>query len=279
MNPDGLALRLHDLTVSWHGHPAVHHLSGGFRKGCLTAIVGPNGAGKSSLLSALVGEPVQTSGRIEPGPGQRLAYLPQADDLDRQFPIRVDEFVAMGLWAQIGWLGRLGSEQRRWLHDALGQAGLDGMHRRLMGELSVGQRQRARFARLMLQDASLLLLDEPFNAVDARTTADLLALLLRWRAQGRTVVAVLHDLEQVRLYFDEVLLLAREPVAWGPVDEVLISANLARARRMVEAWDDDAPRCDLSAMAHARDQTYVRSHTGAGRVPSSFPAATAGGGT
>lgn len=243
MSERAFTVRLRDLTVSWHGHPAVHHLDGEFRAGSLTAIVGPNGAGKSSLLAALIGAPVQCAGRIERAPALRLGYLAQADEMDRQFPIRVDEFVAMGLWSQIGWLGGIGSRQRALLQQALETAGLDGLQRRLVGELSVGQRQRARFARLILQDADLILLDEPFNAVDSRTTADLLGLLLRWRAEGRSVVAVLHDLDQVRQCFDEVLLLAREPVAWGPCEQVLTPANLQRARQMIEAWDEQAPHC------------------------------------
>jgi zinc/manganese transport system ATP-binding protein len=247
---DVASVQLHDLTISWHGHPAVHHLSGVFRSGCLTAIVGPNGAGKSSLLSALTGAPVQMTGHIEQAGGQVLAHLPQADEMDRQFPIRVDEFVAMGLWSQIGWLGSLGARQRALLREALTTTGLDGLQGRLMGELSVGQRQRARFARLILQDADLILLDEPFNAVDSRTTTDLLALLPRWRAEGRTVVAVLHELDLVRQCFDEVLLLAREAVAWGPLDLVLTPANLARARQMTEAWDERAPVCAGAPHVH-----------------------------
>jgi zinc/manganese transport system ATP-binding protein len=107
--------------------------------------------------------------------------------------------------------------------------------------------QRALFARLLLQDADLILLDEPFNAIDARTTADLLQLLARWRNESRTVIAVLHDLEQVRAHFDEVLLLAREPVAWGPTAQVLQAAHLFRARQMAEAWDEQADVCRRAA--------------------------------
>jgi zinc/manganese transport system ATP-binding protein len=113
---------------------------------------------------------------------------------------------------------------------ALAAVGLAGFEQRWLGELSVGQVQRVLFARVLLQDAGLILLDEPFNAIDARTTADLLALLVRWRDEGRTVVAVLHDLDQVRVHFDQTLLLARETVAWGPTAEVLRAENLFRPR-------------------------------------------------
>jgi zinc/manganese transport system ATP-binding protein len=234
-------LRLHELTVSWHGHPVVHRLSGVFRTAGLTAIVGPNGAGKSSLLAALAGGRVQVTGRIERRLPQRLAYLPQADEMDLQFPIRLGEFVAMGLWSRIGWWGGLGRQERDLLHEALATTGLGGMQSRLVGELSVGQRQRARFARLMLQNADLILLDEPFNAVDARTTCDLLDLLPHWRAQGRTVIAVLHELEHALRCFDEALMLARELIAWGPVGQVLTAANLERAGKRVQSWNEFGP--------------------------------------
>jgi zinc/manganese transport system ATP-binding protein len=240
VNAHKVAVRLHELSVAWQGRVAVQPLNGVFRAACLSAIVGPNGAGKSSLLAALAGTALEVSGRVDRMDCQRMAVLPQANDLDRQFPLRVDEFVAMGLWAQMGWLGGLNLPLRSRLNQAMSSTGLEGMGHRLMGELSVGQRQRARFARLILQDASLILLDEPFNAVDTRTTTDLLSLLPCWRAQGRTVIAVLHELDHVRQCFDDVLLLARQAVAWGPPAQVLTPVNLQRARKVIESCDDTA---------------------------------------
>ena len=238
-----VAVRLDDVTVAYRGHPAVHHVSGSFHAGRLTAVVGPNGAGKSSLLSAVGGSNRGYQGRIERAAGLRVAYLPQASELDRAFPIHVREFVAMGLWAEIGAFGAVRAAQRQRVDEALAAVGLTGFEQRLLGELSVGQVQRVLFARVLVQDAGLILLDEPFNAIDARTTADLLRLLARWKAESRTVIAVLHDLEQVRAHFDDVLLLAREPVAWGPPSQVLRAEHLFTARQMAEAWDQDAPPC------------------------------------
>ena len=129
------------------------------------------------------------------------------------------------------------------MHHALHAVGLHGFDRRLIGELSAGQFQRALFARLLLQDAPVILLDEPFNAIDARTTADLLALVHRWHGQARTIVAVLHDMEQVREHFSHTLLLARRCVAWGPTAQVLDARHLLEARKMAEAWDEAAPEC------------------------------------
>ena len=252
MNPITLnkargALQVRDLTVAWRGHPAVHHLSGTFAPGKATAIVGPNGAGKSSLLTALGGGRVDVSGQIRRDPSMRMAWLPQAAELDRSFPLTVEDLVSMGLWRRIGLWRGVGAEDRARVADALRAVGLEGFGARLVPELSAGQLQRALFARLLLQDADLILLDEPFNAIDARTTADLLQLLARWRNESRTVIAVLHDLEQVRAHFDEVLLLAREPVAWGPTAQVLQAAHLFRARQMAEAWDEQAGVCRRAA--------------------------------
>ncbi len=241
------AVSLHNLTVSYRGHPAVHHLSGSFNVGTLTAVVGPNGAGKSSLLGAMGGAISGFEGSIERDPALRLAYLPQASALDRSFPVQVHEVVAMGLWSRIGSFRGLRSEDRSSVDHSLAAVGLSGFGKRWLGELSAGQAQRVLFARVLVQDAGLILLDEPFNAIDARTTADLLALLHRWKQEARTVVAVLHDIEQVREHFEQVLLLARERVAWGPTAEVLKTEHLFKARQMAEAWDETAPRCELSA--------------------------------
>jgi zinc/manganese transport system ATP-binding protein len=241
------AVTLRDVTVSYRGHPAVHHLSGAFVPGVLTAVVGPNGAGKSSLLGAMGGTVREFDGAIERDPALRVAYLPQASALDRSFPVRVHEVVAMGLWSRIGSFGGLRPEDRSGVSQALAAVGLSGFGQRWLGELSAGQAQRVLFARVLLQDAGLILLDEPFNAIDARTTADLLALLHRWTRESRTVIAVLHDLEQVREHFEQVLLLARERVAWGPTAEVLKAQHLFKARQMAEAWDEAAPRCEVSA--------------------------------
>lgn len=239
------AIHIDDLTLAYGGHPAVHHLSGTFEAGSLTAVVGPNGAGKSSLLAALVGRIKSSGGRISlPGAASgRIAYLPQQAEIDRGFPIRVLDVVMLGHWGRLGsWRGAT-RQHRAEAQAALDAVGLAGFERRAIGELSVGQFQRVLFARVLLQDASVILLDEPFNAIDARTTADLLAVVRRWHGEARTVVAVLHDIEQVRAHFPRTLLLAREPVAWGPTAEALSAHNLFRARQMAEAWNDDAAWC------------------------------------
>jgi zinc/manganese transport system ATP-binding protein len=239
------AIRFDDLTLGYGRHPAVHHLAGEVPAGSLTAVVGPNGAGKSTLLKGIVGTLTPLAGRIELSTGAKtpIAYLPQAAELDRSFPLPVYDLVAMGLWSRSGLFGGVGRKERVRIEEALAAVGLTGFERRPISTLSGGQMQRALFARLLLQDASVILLDEPFTAIDAKTTADLLDLVRRWHVEERTVVAVLHDLETVRRVFPQTLLIAREPIAWGETAAVLKPENLLRARRMVEAHDPHAHAC------------------------------------
>lgn len=238
-------LTFENLTLGYDRHPVVHHLHGEVAGGTLLALVGPNGAGKSTLLKSIAGELAPLEGRIhrrDPSP-RRFAYLPQQAALDPTFPITAADLVAMGLWRELGLLGGLGRRGRARVAEALAQVGLSGFERRPIGTLSGGQLQRARFARLLLQDADLILLDEPYAAVDLQTVDDMAALVQRWHREGRTVIAVLHDLEHVRHHYPEALLLAREIIARGPTAEVLSADNLARARTLAEAFDEHAPVC------------------------------------
>jgi zinc/manganese transport system ATP-binding protein len=239
------AIILDDLTLGYNGHPAVHHLSGVFEPGSMTAVVGPNGSGKSTLLKGLTGILRPLGGRIERGCLRisQMAYLPQQAEIDRSFPITVLDIVALGLWQRIGMFGGMKKELWEQAWQALGAVGLEGFEPRAIGDLSAGQFQRVLFARLLLQDCPVILLDEPFTAVDARTTADLLGVIRRWHAENRTIIAVLHNYDQVRSYFPKTLMLARDPIGWGDTHEVLTPENLQLARQMSEAWDETAAAC------------------------------------
>ncbi|MEM7120707.1 MAG: zinc ABC transporter ATP-binding protein AztA [Pseudomonadota bacterium] len=231
------ALTFQNLTLGYDRHPAVRHLQAEIAEGSLTAIVGPNGAGKSTLLKGVIGTLEPLEGQVAFGSLGRddIAYLPQQVDIDRAFPISVVDLVAMGLWREIGPFGWLGRKRRARVDAAIAAVGLTGFELRPIGSLSGGQMQRALFARLLLQDARLVLLDEPFTAIDARTMADLISVVRRWHGEGRTVLAVLHDHDTVRAHFPDALMLARELVAYGPTEQVLTAENQFRARQMCEA--------------------------------------------
>jgi zinc/manganese transport system ATP-binding protein len=235
------AIRLHGVSLRQGGQLAVEDVSGAFLPGSLTAIIGPNGAGKTTLLRALAGLHRLDSGRIDRGglAPARIGFVAQAPALDRSFPIDCLEVVALAHAA--GWVRAV--SRARWdaAAAALAQVGLGALARRPVGSLSAGQFQRLMFARAIAQDAPVLLLDEPFNAVDEPTAAELLAIVLRWHAQGRTVVVVAHDLALVRRAFPATLALHRRAVAWGPTEAVLTPDHLRQARLSSDRWADLAP--------------------------------------
>lgn len=246
-------LRFDNLTLGYNRHPAIHHLRGDICAGSLLAVVGPNGAGKSTLLKGIVGElrPMQGQVQLTGLKRENIAYLTQQSTLDSSFPIVIHDFVAMGLWSQFGAFRSFTRAARLRIEEAIAAVGLSGLENRPIGQLSGGQLQRARFARVILQDSPLVLLDEPYGAIDANTVRDLAALVRQWNAEGRTVISVLHDFEHVRQEYPETLLLAREVIARGATAEVLSEENLRRARQLAEAQSQspDAPVC------HSPDST------------------------
>ncbi|GHD12608.1 zinc ABC transporter ATP-binding protein AztA [Tianweitania populi] len=250
-----------DLTLGYNNHPAVHHLTGTVAKGSLTAIVGANGSGKSTLMKGIVGVLKPISGKVAVKSGNRIAYLPQQSELDRSFPARVVDLVSLGLWPRRGLLGRYRPEDCDAVSRALVAVGLAGFEKRPIDTLSGGQLQRALFARVLVQDADLILLDEPFNAIDMKTLSDLIALIKRWHQESRTILVVAHDFDLVREHFPQALLLARQPVAWGDARKTLAPENLLRARQFHEAWDETAPWCGPDdAHSHHHDGEHHHHH-------------------
>jgi zinc/manganese transport system ATP-binding protein len=238
-------LRFRDLTLGYDRHPAVHHLDGKVETGALIAVVGPNGAGKSTLFKGIVGTLKPLAGSIERNgfDVRQIAYLPQAAEIDRSFPITVYDLVAMGLWRSVGPFRSVGLKEHAAISTAISTVGLNGFEQRPIGTLSGGQMQRMLFARLILQEARVIVLDEPFSAIDTKTCADLMQLIQLWHQERRTVIAATHDLDLVREHFPHTLLLAREPVAWGSTHTTLTPDNLIKARQMCEAFDDSAEAC------------------------------------
>ncbi len=228
------AIRLEQVFLGWQDRLAIRDLSGVFEHGTMTAIVGPNGAGKSTLVKAIMGQLAPLRGHIGLSAQARddRMCMPQSGNLDRSFPLTVHDLVAMGAWHRLGpWRGYGASEHARIVR-ALARVGLADFGARPIETLSGGQFQRALFARLIVHDARLVVLDEPFAAVDRATTDDLLALLAQWHAEGRTLIVVLHDMDVVRSHFPRTLLLAGQQVAWGDTAAVLTPENLHLARHL-----------------------------------------------
>jgi len=202
-----------------------------FGQGEMWAVFGPNGAGKSTLLKAVMRLLQADTGSVVWNGIARsdIAYLPQQSDIDRSLPMTVFELAALGLWYEIGFFGRVNGKQKERVRTALARVEMLDYADRQIGHLSNGQFQRVLFARMLVQNARFLLLDEPFNAVDAGTTYALLEVLRQCHQSGQAVIAVLHDYEQVRAYFPNTLLIAREKIAAGKTEAVLTDEWLQKA--------------------------------------------------
>jgi manganese/zinc/iron transport system ATP- binding protein len=228
-------LRFRAVTVRYGRRVALDAVTADIPCGGLVAVVGPNGAGKSTLLRALLGWHPLHGGEIRIGDSHthhqlpRFAYVPQAHAVDYDFPATVGEVVAQARWPSLRPWQRPGAADRAAVERALAELEIADLARRPIRELSGGQRQRMFLARALAQGADIFLLDEPFAALDLRAARELTHILGAWRAQGRTVLAAMHELETARAHFTHALLLATRLVAAGPVAEALSEARLAEA--------------------------------------------------
>ena len=229
-----IALEVHDLTVAYRRRPVLWNIDFSTTEGNLVGIVGPNGAGKTTLIKAVLGLVPTASGKVEiygkPYYEQRrlIGYVPQRESVDWDFPVSVRDVVTMGTYGRLGWLKRPGAAQRETVDHCLQQVGLSDFAERQISQLSGGQQQRVFLARALAQDARVYFMDEPFAGVDAATEEAILTLLRELKQRGKTVFVVHHDLQTVREYFDEVILLNMRLVASGPIDQVFTSDNLHR---------------------------------------------------
>jgi len=226
-----IAIHIDNLTVFYRQLLALEKVSASIPQGELVAIVGPNGAGKSTLVKSIMQQCKSSCGcvKVLGTDPKSIAYLPQSQQIDRKFPITVREFISAGAWNRIGFWGRLTGAENTLLMQALAQVNLDGVEDRQISSLSDGQFQRVLFARMLMQDADVLLLDEPFNAIDAQTTEDLVNVIKHCQSKGKTVIAVIHDLLLVQRFFPTTLLLATKLIAYGKTESVMTPTNLAKA--------------------------------------------------
>ena len=221
---DRSPLAVRGMTVSYGQKPAVFSVDMTVEPGSMTAIVGPNGAGKSTLLKAALGILPSLSGQVTvfgrplAEARSRIAYVPQRASIDWDFPARVIDVVLMGLYRELGLLGRLRRSHRTRALACLDRVGMRDFAERQIGQLSGGQQQRVFLARALAQDADLYLLDEPFAGVDAATEKAIILVLKSLKAEGKSVVVVHHDLSTVAEYFDQVFLINTRKVAEGPVE-------------------------------------------------------------
>ena len=233
-HPVDAPLCIHDMTVAYHRKPVLWDIDYDAPQGRLIGIVGPNGAGKSTLIKAALDLVPKASGRVliygKPYRRQRhlVGYVPQRESVDWDFPVSALDVVAMGRYGRIGWIRRVGRAHKRAAMQALDRVGMADYARRQISQLSGGQQQRVFLARALAQEAQIYFMDEPFAGVDAATESAIVELLRELRSAGRTVLAVHHDLQTVRQYFDDVMLLNMRIVAAGPVADVFTEENLKK---------------------------------------------------
>lgn len=230
-------IELNNLVVGYKNQAVTAPITGRFEAGSLTAIKGANGAGKSTLLKTLSGMLTPISGELVylSGACHKQCSLPQRAEVDSDYPINVYEVVAMGCWPRKGIMRSLTCSDRKRISEALALVGLTDYMQASIGVLSGGQFQRMLFARMLVQDEPVMLMDEPFTGIDEHTRRVLLELIVALNRDGKTIIAVLHDMDIVRQYFPNLLLLSQESVLWGKTSDLLIeyrgNANLLQAKQ------------------------------------------------
>lgn len=215
-------LQLEDLQLARGGRTVLEHLDGSFQDGAVTALIGANGAGKSTLISAIMGMLRPVAGRVACQVSrERCAWLPQQLALDLTFPMSVEELIMTGTWPSHGALKGYCAAHYRRGREIMARLGISHLAHRQLGELSGGQRQRALLGRTLMQEAELLLLDEPFANVDIETVDVLMEVLRDMAREGATIIVVLHDMEQLSRLADDVLMLAGGHGRWVSPEALL----------------------------------------------------------
>lgn len=229
------ALSVKSLFVSYHGNEAVKNVSFSIEPGKLVGIIGPNGAGKSTLLKALLnlipkdkGE-VQIYGKSFIELRKSVAYVPQRSNIDWDFPITVLDTVLLGTYPKLGLFKRPKKSEKEWALQCLQRVGIAEFSKRQIGELSGGQQQRVFLARALAQESEMLFLDEPFVGIDVSSEETIITILKELKNSGKTILVVHHDLSKVSDYFDQLVLLNKELIGFGDINQVLNAEVLAKA--------------------------------------------------
>lgn len=228
-------LRVRNLSVSYNGTHVLFDVSFDVEAGQRVAIVGPNGAGKSTLFKAILGLAPRTDGTVSTN-GAEVGYVTQHSVVDRSFPVTVRDVVMMGRVGRMGWLRWHRPLDREIVQRSLAQVGMLEYAARQIGELSGGQQQRVFIARALAQEATILLMDEPFSGVDAPTQEAILGILDDLHQQGVTLLVSTHDLNLATDRFDRLALLNRQLIVYGPPREVVTPQALAAAYGGQALW-------------------------------------------
>jgi zinc/manganese transport system ATP-binding protein len=238
-NKSPVALDIDGISVAFKNKIALQGISGQVQAGSLTAVIGPNGGGKSTFLKALLGLVPLSQGKVHFASNleNSVAYLPQQSEIDQSFPLTVEDVVASGLYHRQGFFKRINEDLLAQVKSALEQVSMQNCSDRSLNTLSGGQFQRVLFARLIVQDADVILLDEPFTAIDSYTVTDLVKIIQAWQHKKKTIIVVCHDLDIVRDHFPETVLLAKQVLAWGLTHEVVTLENLRAAKKIAHSLE------------------------------------------
>jgi ABC-type Mn2+/Zn2+ transport system ATPase subunit len=232
------AIEIKNLTISYREMLALDNVSVSIASGKITGIIGPNGSGKSTLLKGILGIVPISKGEVSffgvslEQYRAKIAYVPQRESIDWDFPITVEEVVAMGRILPKKWWARTTLLDKEVVKETLKKVQLSEFATRQIGQLSGGQQQRVFLARALAQEAELIVMDEPFVGIDMASQDSILAIVQKLRDSGKTIVIVHHDLSVVAQYFDDVVLLNKQLIAHGPIDEILKPENIEKAYGM-----------------------------------------------
>ncbi|BAQ11839.1 ABC transporter ATP-binding protein [Bacillus sp. OxB-1] len=229
------SVTVNNLSVSYYGNQVVKDVSFSFPSSSLIGVLGPNGAGKSTLMKAMLGLIRKDSGSVLIGSRpikdfrKKIAYVPQRSNIDWNFPIIVKDTVLLGTYPNVGLLHRPKKSDKEWAMECLRRVGMEDFAERQIGELSGGQQQRVFLARALAQKADYFFLDEPFVGIDVSSEEVIINILKSLKAEGKIVFVVHHDLSKVRYYFDELVLINKELIDAGPVNQVFQPNKMSKA--------------------------------------------------
>ena len=230
-----LDIAVENVSVTYNNaRLALYNATCTVEPGTITALVGPNGSGKSTLFKSIMGflRPSQGQVRVGGFPVQKaqkqqlMAYVPQSDEVDWNFPVSVFDVVMMGRYGYMNLLRIPRAKDRRLVMESLERVGMVPFRDRQIGELSGGQKKRAFLARALAQEGKVILLDEPFTGVDVKTEKGIVDLLLQLRDEGHTILVSTHDLASIATFCDRTILLNRTILAEGNTQETFTKENL-----------------------------------------------------